>query len=350
MKNRFSPYLLALAVVVSGCNKKPASPPATAQSTADQQPVVQAPAVQPPAPAPNTAATPQPKRSAEAVDIASLMNSIPTNEFTLSQEGGWDKFTMPKLQKWIRENLYGKRERINVCMLNCDVTQEDAAAKPDEWTISLDVTGIHANYAGMANRILPIDKEDSRVSYLDNGDLSAPPPTIGLRDKASFTFKCTEADARKWDALSKTQMPTVTIDGDIVGINFQPHLDASLGDFMGYDIFMRLEKVAVTPSKETEPGALYACEWMLPQGGMVVVPDEAITKIKRLDNSGDYQLIFLKYNEWSSGTRNMTKLISFSLAESLQDFNHTMTFTPCSNPPTESEIAAAKAAVSWPKK
>jgi hypothetical protein len=280
---------------------------------------------------------------AEVIDIASLINHIPTNEFALSKEEGWDKFTMPKVQKWVNENLNGKRGRVLVCMPQCNVTQEDANSKPDEWTVSLHVAGIHANYAGIANRILPIDKEDSRMPYLHKENENAPPPSIGVKDNASFTFKCTEAEARKWDACSKTSVSAVTIEGNIVGIYFLPHLDVSLGDFIGYDVFVQLENVAVTQSKDTEMGALYACELFMSQDSSLRVPDEAITKIKRLDSSGDYQLIFLKYNEWATGNRNKTKLLSFDLNDTK------INFTPCDDPPTESQIAEAKAAVAWPK-
>lgn len=328
IKNQAAFIALALACVVCACGQTNTPlPVAVADKT---QPAAASPAMQ----------------SGEIFNLAILMNSISTNEFPLSSEGGWDKFTIPKVQKWVQENLYGKKASMNVCMPQCNVTQEDATSKPDEWTVSLQVAGIHANHAGIANRILLIDKEDSRMPYLDKENPNAPAPNIGVKDNASFTFKCTEAEARKWDAYSKTPASAVTVEGNVVGIYFLPHLDVSLGDFIGYDIFVQLENVAITQSKDTEPSAIYACEYnvlMMARDGLADVPDEAITKMKRLDNNGDYQLIFLKYNEWRSGKRNVAKLLSFNFSGTK------IMFTPCGDPPTASEIAAARTAVTWPK-
>jgi len=333
---------MAVVFVVSGCNKKSAPSSATAQSPSDQQAVAQTPAVQPPASAPNAANTPQLKQSAEVVGIDTLMNSIPTNEFTLSDEGGWDKFTMPKVQKWVNENLVGKKVRVDVCMLQCNVDQEDATSKPDEWTVSLQIIGIHANYAGMPNRILPIDKDDQT-------DHS---PDIGIWGKANFTFKCNETEARKWDALSKKVVPAVTIEGNVTGISFQPHLGGDFNNyFIGYDTFVQLDNVVLIPSDDQKPGAFFLPEYVMALHGTLREPDEAITEMKRLDANGDYQLIFLKYKEWSSGKNaTETELLSFPLvAESINDFlDKSLQITPCDNPPTESQIAQAKAAAGWP--
>ena len=349
MKTKLSVVYVALACIISGCGEKNAPPPVAAADKT--QPSAALPATQPNIAKGNSK---KPVQLAGVFDFDSLMNRIPTNEFTLSEEGGWDKFTMPKVQKWVSENLYGKRMRIPVAVTYCDVTQEDANSKPDEWTVSLKVAGIHANYVGIANRILPIDKEDGRIPYLhkDKGTQNAPPPSIGIKDEASFTFKCTEAEARKWDAHNKTLVPAVTVEGDILGISFQPHLDVSLGDFIGYDIFVQLENVAVTPSKDTEPGVLHACEVFLDNtlehDSSLNIPYESITEIKRLDSSGDYQLIFLKYRWWrnesngSGGKQYKTKLLS-------ANFNDTKGMTtPCDDPPTESQISEAKAKVGWP--
>ena len=271
------------------------------------------------------------------------MNRIPTGEFTLSKEGGWDKFTMSKVQKWVRENLYGKRGRINVCMVQCNVAQDDANSKPDEWTVSLKVAGIHANYAGMPNRILPIDKEDKT-------DHS---PTVGIWGMASFGFRCNEAEARKWDAQSKTLLPTVTVEGDIVGISFQPHLIADFNNFfIGYDTFVLLDNVALTPSKDTEPGALFACEFVNAQLNYLREPFNTITEIKRLDSSGDYQLIFLKLYNWGYGHKEVdqsTRLFCTPKFLPGDLIDTQVTFTPCGDPPTESQITEAKAKVGWPK-
>ena len=202
----------------------------------------------------------------------------------------------------------------------------------------------------MANRILPIDRQDQT-------DHS---PSIETWGKASFVFKCTEAEARKWDVLSKKSLPSVTVEGDIVGIGFQPRaaIIHSPGHynlfFIGYDTFVQLENITMTPSKDTEQSALFAPEFVMAQSGRLRESDESITEIRRLGSTGDYQLVFMKY--WKSryqdangdtSSRFMTNLLTFSLIPSLDD--EKIKVTPCDDPPTESQIAEAKATVAWPK-
>jgi hypothetical protein len=351
MKIKLSLGYLALVCVIFGCDKKPSLPPTISQPTQsvnptpNSNPVAQPPATPPPAPEVAVIAQ-KPVQPAEVVDLGSLMNRIPTNEFALSDEGGWDKFTMPKVQRWVNDNLVGKRGRVNACVLQCNVNQEDATSKPDEWTVSLQITGIHATYAGLPNRILPTDKDDQT-------DHS---PDIGTWAKATFNFKCNETDARKWDALNKKISPAVTVEGDVVGINFQPHFGSDFNNsFIGYDTFIQLDNIVLTPSNDTGPGALYLSEVVMAQYGALREPDEAITEIRRLETNGDYQLIFMKNDRWVSQGNQFTnevatQLISFPLIEeSLSDFNDKMKFTPCDDPPTESQIAQAKEATGWPK-
>lgn len=332
---------LALACVICGCGEKKSPPQAAAADKS--QPATATPAIAPATQPKIAEPTPQkPKHSAEVLSLDSLMDRIP-KEFTVSKDEGWDKFTMPKVQKWVQENLCGKRGRVNVYMLQCNVAQDRSDPKPDEWIVRMAVTGRHVNYAGMGNRLLPVPKEDSK-DY-SGGD-------VGIWGKASFVFKCTEAEARKWDAHSKASFSAVVVEGDIVEILFQPRLGNVFQDvFVGYDTFVQLENVAMTPSKDTELGALHIPEFVMAQYGNLREPSEAILDIKRLDNSGDYQLLFLKYHEWSSGQNAIkTELLSFPLVEqSLHDFDAKMKHTSCDDPPTESQIAAAKAAVSWPK-
>src|SRR5947209_7484601 len=116
MKAKLSLFYVALTCVIQGCDKKPAPPPAPAEPTTTQQPVVQSPAVKPSAPE-AVATTKKPAQSAEVLGFDAVLKRIPTNEFTLSEEGGWDKFTMPKVQKWVKENLNGKRGRALVAAL-----------------------------------------------------------------------------------------------------------------------------------------------------------------------------------------------------------------------------------------
>jgi len=155
MKTKLSLFYVALACVILGCDKKPAPPPAKAEPTMTQQPVVQPPAIKPSTPD-AVATTKKPAQPAEVLGLDATLKLISTNEFTLSEEGGWDKFTMPKVQKWVKENLNGKRGRVLVAALECNVAQDETDPKPDEWTLRLTVTGRHANYAGMGNRLLPI--------------------------------------------------------------------------------------------------------------------------------------------------------------------------------------------------
>jgi hypothetical protein len=299
-------------------------------------------------------------KTVETVDIVSLMNRIPTNEFALSSEGGWDKFTMPKVQRWVNENFLGKRVRFEVCKVSCNVSQEDASTKPDEWTVQIQVGGIHADCVGMANRILPVDKDD------ETGDSPFTMSGVAVTwNLASYAFKCNETEARKWDTLSKKPAQAVVVQGDIVGINFQPHRGGVLnGHFVGYDTFVKLDNAVVTPSNETEPGALFISEMMLAMGGQPREPEASVTELKRLDTSGDFQLIFMKYIKWDSplkdevGTttnlenRVTTQLIAFSMADEAfhryQDFEG-LKLTPCDDPPTESQLVQAKAAVGWPE-
>jgi hypothetical protein len=342
MKIKLSISCLALACFILGCDKKPAEPQTVAQPTPSTQPVTQ--------PVAQTSATPpsapevavqKPAQPAEVIDLGSLMNRIPTNEFALSDDGDWDKFTMPKVQKWVNDNLVGKRSSVHACVLQCNVNQEDANSKPDEWTVSLKITGIHATYAGLPNRILPIDKDDQT-------DHS---PEIGIWGKADFTFKCNETEARKWDAFSKKMVPAVTVVGDVVGIDFQPHLGGDFNDFfVGYDTFVKLDNVVLTTSDDTEPGAFFLPEYAMALHGMPREPDEEITEMKRLDTNGDYQLVLMKYYEKSKKDTE-TRLLSFSLvAESINDFlDKSLKITPCDNPPTDSQIAQAKDATGWPK-
>src|SRR5260370_39569870 len=130
MKTKLSSFCVALACLIQGCDKKPASPPAPAEPTTTQHPVVQSPAIKASAPE-AVAATKKPAQSAEVLGLDAMLKRIPTNEFTLSEEGGWDKFTMPKVQKWVQGNLYSKRGRVVAFVLRCNVAQEDAASKPD---------------------------------------------------------------------------------------------------------------------------------------------------------------------------------------------------------------------------
>lgn len=338
--NKIATYVaVALVCIISGCGKKDASPPTAATPVAEKpQSSVAPPATQPAIAEP---VAQKPVQLAEPIDLNSLIQRIPTNEFAMSPEGGWDKFTMPKVQKWIQSNLCGKRERINLYMDTCKIAQEDAAMKPDEWTVSLTVVGIHKNSLGMENRILPIDKTDYRIQneVLTKENLLMP-PTIGVRDYASFSIKCTEVEARKFDALAKTIASTVTVEGDIVGINLLPRHAVQHNNFVGYDIFVQLGNVAVKPSNDAEPGALHCCEFWLDGGNLNLMADMNSLVIKRLDSNGDFQLVFMKYDADRPCDPN---LVSFSMTE-----NSVFHKTSCSNPPTEAEISEAKAAVNWP--
>jgi uncharacterized lipoprotein YmbA len=327
---------LLLAAVICGCGKKNA--PAPVAPLGSTQPPVATPGIQP-----NVTVVPskKPAQLAEVLDLTTLMNRIPTNEFALSENEGWDKFTMPKVQKWVRSNLYGKRGRLTVCMLRCSLAQRDAEQKPDEWTVSLEVAGIHANYAGMPNRILPTDKEDQT-------DHS---PSMGTWGKASFACTCTEAEARKWDAHSKTAGAAVTVEGDVAGIALQPHLGGEFSDFfIGYDTFVQLDSVVLRRSNDTEPGVLYALESAMALHGSLREPEEVITEIRRLDSSGNYQLILLKNYRWDSkGKRFEVNLFPVSLAAHYSTFDDSTHFIRCDDPPTESQIAAAKEKIGWRK-
>src|SRR5437762_660115 len=131
MKTKPSLFYVALVCVILGCDRKPAPPPAKAEPSTTQQQVAQSPAIKPPA-ADAVATTKKPAQAIEVLGLDAMLRRIPTNEFTLSENEGWDKFTMPKVQKWVRENLYGKRGRFDVFMLKCHVAQEDANSMPDE--------------------------------------------------------------------------------------------------------------------------------------------------------------------------------------------------------------------------
>src|SRR5579862_1739270 len=127
MKTKLSLGFLFLACFIVGCDQKPAPPPTTAKP-APSAPTVAQPVAQttgtPPS-APEVAISTQKSvQSVKIFDLGSLLNSIPTNRFVLSDEGGWDKFTMPKVQKWVNDNLIGKRVSNNVCLLQCNVNQE----------------------------------------------------------------------------------------------------------------------------------------------------------------------------------------------------------------------------------
>ena len=342
--NKMATYIaVALVCIISGCGKKESSPPSPATPVADKPQTSSAtPASQPAITAPTVQ---KPVKPSEIIELNSLIQRIPTNEFAMSPEGGWDKFTMPKIQKWIHANLYGKRERINLYMATCKVAQEDAATKPDEWTVSLTVAGIHKKSHGMENRILPIEKTDPRVQFIDSSEEINSQPTIGAKkDSAAFSFKCTEAEARKFDALNKSTAATVMIEGDIVGIRLFPRRNIrydDLGRFFGYDVFVELENVKVSPSNDTEPFALYACEAYMEGGYWNNMPYVDSIEIKRLDGNGDYQLVFMKYLD---DRGNGTNLVSFSITK---DMPASQKIT-CSDPPSESEISQAKAAVGWP--
>ena len=346
IKNQATIVAVALACVICGCGEKNAPPPVA--TPARTQPSPASPAAQPSI-AEGISKKPVPVKLAAVSDLDTLMDRIPTNQFTLSDEGGWDKFTMPKVQKWVSENLYGNRARVLVAALDCNVAQDETDPKPDEWIVKLNVTGRHANYAGMGNRLLPISKEGER-SQSSNEPLG----------EAAFVFKCTEAEARKWDAHGKNTPAPVTIEGDIVAISFTPRLVGLEGiinnTFLGYDTTVRLGNVAVVPSKDLEPVAL-----LLPEVQSIREPLQAIIETKRLDSRGDYQLVYLKYWAWSEDNGQKLgqlekhlklELRSFPLVKDGQGFhaeNGMLKGRTCSDPPTESEIVEAKANVGWPK-
>jgi hypothetical protein len=84
--------------------------------------------------------------------------------------------------------------------------------------------------------------------------------------------------------------------------------------------------------------------------GMPREPDEEITEMKRLDTSGDYQLVLMKYYEKSKKDTE-TRLLSFPLVtERINDFlDKSLKITPCEDPPTDSQIAQAKDATGCSK-
>ena len=170
--------------------------------------------------------------------------------------------------------------------------------------------------------------------------------------EAVFIFKCTEAEARKWDAHGKHTPAPVMIEGDIVEISFTPRLGGSFNElFIGYNTIVRLDSVAVAPSKDLEPIALLVPEVQGFLYGSLREPNESIIETKRLDSSGDYQLVLMKYRR-DYGKQLASELFSFPLVKDGAGFHKEdgMTKgTPCDYPPTESQIAEVKAKVGWPK-
>jgi hypothetical protein len=334
---------MALACVICGCGEKNAPPPVAAPTST--QPSVASSATQPSI-AEGSPTKPAPVQMGDVFTLDTLMNRIPTNTFSVSEGQGWDKFTMPKVKEWVRETLYGKRARLLVAALECNVAQDGTDPKPDEWIVRLEVTGRHANYAGMGNRLLPIPSaEGYRKSITD------------LLGVAAFVLKCNEAEARKWDALGVNTPAPVMIEGDIVEISFTPRfmgLDGYLGftnTFVGYDTIVRLDNVALALSNDLEPISVYLPELAGFLHGTVREPERAITEIKRLDSSGDYQLIYMKYR-CDYGKKVWSRLFLFPLVKAARGFRPEQGMyegTSCSDPPTESEIAEAKVGGGWPK-
>ena len=232
--------LLGLFCLICGCGKNnTASPPLATPQTVTE-----------PAAPPTIAAQPMPpKQKREVSSLESLLSQIPTNQFTVS-DGGWDKFTMPKVQKWVSNNLYGKRTRLAVLALECTVAQDDVNPKPDEWIVRLRIPGVHGNYAGLGNRIFPIAVDGNFQSRLAEPMAST-----------TFAFKCNEADARKWDAHCKESIAPAIVVGDITEVAFTPRLVGLFHNIpVGYDTVVTLANVTLAPSDDMEAISVYIPE------------------------------------------------------------------------------------------
>lgn len=364
---------LLAAGLIGGCDKSTSSESGAGKSPSTSNDSTAA--VQPPPAKVVEKVVPKPVQPTEVVVLESLLNRIPA-DFKQSEEGGWDKFTMPKVQKWVQENLYGKRGSIVVAARACSVGQDAENPKPDEWNVRLDINGVHTNYSGMGNRLLPIGKGDDG-SHQGSG--------FGDIGKASFAFKCNEAEAQKWDAHGKVTPTPVQVVGDVVEVTIEPRMAGGFGNvFVGYDTFVRLDNVTVTRAKDLDAVAVYAVESAMGRHGRLREPSQAITEMKRLESNGENQLVFMKYwhdksgqvkdinnfddmmalekqnrdNPNGSAKKDIeapkagisAALISFPLIKDGSQIgcnSMDVKFTPCDTPPTPAQIEEAKAKVKW---
>jgi hypothetical protein len=260
------------------------------------------------------------QKTASIPSLESLLKGIPL-EYRQSENGGWDQFTMPKVEKWLQTNLRDKKCSVTTTLGAVRMRQDDPAGKPDEWTVQLFTNGYASNFCGMLNVIAP----------------------------QQFEVPCNEATAQTWDTYNKRRPAPIQVTGVFQQAKFEPNfLD---GKIIGYSVAVELSEVTITPRNDAELIALAAAteqiSTSIQQAGGTV---EAFPRVLRLESNGDYQLVFasvLYFN--SDGTKTANMLVGLKLQGSGKStYDKNVAAEPCSDAPTPSEVASVKQQIGWP--